>query len=454
MTEIAIIGAGPAGISAAELLVANGLKPILIDEGTRAGGQGYRRPADDLALDMNALMGSEAGRYAALHARFATLRSQIDYRPQTLVWAIDGKRLHLLRDGRAETLDSDKLLITSGAMDRIAPLPGWTTPGVFTLGGAQVALKDQGCLIGSRVAFLGSSPLLALAAKQYRAMGAEIAVIADTTPFSAKLAAMPALLGAPRTLLRGLWYMAAALRAGIPMPHGVTPVAVEGAGHVEALLLRDGSGRERRFACDAIALGYGLKPETQLADLAGAEFVYDQDFRLFLPKIDGFGRARPGLYLAGDGVRIGGADAAEASGTLAAHAMLSDLGRAQDIDAIRPLARRVARLRDFQRGLARAFVWPKEQIAALPDAVTLCRCENVTVGEVRAAMAKALGPVEVNRVKAMTRCGMGRCQGRVCGPALQEIVAAGTGQGGEAAGRLRGQAPVKPIALAAAEEPA
>lgn len=454
MDEIVIIGAGPAGIGAAELLVANGLKPILIDEAPRAGGQGYRRPAADLALDMTKLMGSEAGRYAALHARFAALRPQISYRPQTLVWAIDGRRLHLLRDGRAETLDCGRLLIASGAMDRIAPFPGWTTPGVFTLGGAQVALKDQGCLIGSRVAFLGSSPLLTLAAKQYRAMGAEIAVIADTTPFSAKLAAMPDLLGAPRTLLRGLWYMAAALRAGIPLLHGVTPVNVEGDSRVEALVLRDGSGRERRFACDAIALGYGLKPETQLADLAGAEFAYDPDFRLFLPKIDGFGRARPGLYLAGDGVRIGGADAAEASGALAAHAVLSDLGRAQDIAVIRPLARRVARLRDFQGGLARAFAWPREQISALPASVTLCRCENITVGEVRAAIAKALGPVEVNRVKAMTRCGMGRCQGRVCGPALQEIVAAATGQGGEAAGRLRGQAPVKPIALAAAEEPA
>jgi NADPH-dependent 2,4-dienoyl-CoA reductase/sulfur reductase-like enzyme len=454
MAEIVIIGAGPAGISAAERLVANGLKPILIDEGARAGGQGYRRPADDLALDMIKLMGSEAGRYTALHACFAALRDRIDYRPQTLVWAIDGKRLHLLRDGRAETLDYDKLLIASGAMDRIAPLPGWTLPGVFTLGGAQVALKDQGCLIGSRVAFLGSSPLLTLAAKQYRVMGAEIAVIADTTPFSAKIAAMPALLGAPRTVLRGLWYMAAALRAGIPMLHGVTPVAVEGDGRVEALVLRDGSGRERRFTCDAIALGHGLKPETQLADLAGAEFAYDPDFRLFLPKIDAFGRARPGLYLAGDGVRIGGADAAEASGALAAHAILADLGRTQDIAAIRPLARRVTRLRDFQRGLARVFAWPQEQIAALPDTVTLCRCENVTIGEVRTAMAKALGPVEVNRVKAMTRCGMGRCQGRVCGPALQEIVAAGAGQTGEAAGRLRGQAPVKPIALTAAEEPA
>lgn len=450
MADIVIVGAGPAGISAAEVLCAKGLRPILIDEGARAGGQGYRRPADDLALDMNRLMGSEAQRYAALHRRFEALLPAIDYRPRTLVWAIDGKQLHLLHEGKAETLAFDKLLIASGAMDRVAPMPGWTLPGVFTLGGAQVALKDQGCLIGSRVAFLGSSPLLALAAKQYRDMGADIAVIADTTPLSAKAAAMPALLRAPRTLLRGLWYMGASLRAGTAMLHGVTPVAIEGAGRVEALVLRDAQGRERRFACDAVALGHGLKPETQLADLAGAQFAYDTDFRLFLPEIDRMGRARPGLYLAGDGVRIGGADAAEASGALAAHAILSDIGQAQDIEAIRQLARQVERLRSFQRGLALAFAWPKAQIAALPDSVTLCRCENVTIGEVRAAMARDLGPVEVNRVKAMTRCGMGRCQGRVCGPALQEIVAASAGSDGATAGRLRGQAPVKPIALAAA----
>ncbi|HEY5795621.1 MAG TPA: NAD(P)/FAD-dependent oxidoreductase [Bosea sp. (in: a-proteobacteria)] len=450
MADIVIVGAGPAGIGAAEVLCARGLQPILIDESARAGGQGYRRPADDLALDMNRLMGSEAQRYAALHRRFEVLRPTIDYRPRTLVWAIDGNQLHLLHEGKAQTLSFDKLVIASGAMDRVAPLPGWTLPGVFTLGGAQVALKDQGCLIGSRVAFLGSSPLLALAAKQYRDMGAQIAVIADTTPFAAKAAAMPALMRAPRTLLRGIWYMGASLRAGTPMLHGVTPVAVEGKGRVEGLLLRDAHGRERRFACDAVALGYGLKPETQLADLAGAKFAYDPDFRLFLPVIDGMGRARPGLYLAGDGVRIGGADAAEASGALAAHALLSDLGQAQDVDATRRLARQVERLRRFQRGLARAFAWPKAQIAALSDSVTLCRCENVTVGEVRAAMGKELGPIEVNRVKAMTRCGMGRCQGRVCGPALQEIVAAASHSDVGAVGRLRGQAPVKPIALAAA----
>lgn len=453
MVEIVIVGAGPAGIAAGEVLCDAGHKPILIDEAARAGGQGYRRPADGLRLDMKRLMGSEAGKYAALHRRFDALMLRLDYRPNTLVWAIEGRTLHLVSGGRAQTVSFDSLLIASGAMDRIAPMVGWTLPGVFTLGGAQVALKDQGCLIGRRVAFLGSSPLLALAARQYRDMGAEIAVIADTTPFFGKVKALSALLREPRTLMRGLWYTSASLAAGTTMLNGVRPIAIEGGNQVEALVLRDARGIERRFACDAVALGYGLKPETQLADLAGADFAYDPDFRLTLPVIDGAGRVRPGLYLAGDGVRIGGADAAEASGALAAHAVLSDLGETWHAGAMRRLARRVDRLRSFQRGLAQAFAWPYEAIAALPDDVTLCRCENVTVGAVRAAMAENLGPAEVNRVKAMTRCGMGRCQGRVCGPALSEIVAACAGIDAATAGRLRGQAPVKPIALAAADAP-
>ncbi|PTM43371.1 NAD(P)/FAD-dependent oxidoreductase [Bosea sp. 124] len=452
--SIVIVGAGPAGIAAAEVLCARGHRPILIDEGHRAGGQGYRQPSAGLALDMRKLMGSEAGKYEALHARFARLEKLVDYRPRTLVWAIDATRLHLVGDGRTDVVEADRLLLATGAMDRVAPMPGWTLPGVFTLGGAQVALKDQGCLIGHRVAFLGSSPLLLLAAKQYREMGGEVVVIADTTPLRAKAAAFPAMMRSPRTLLRGLAYMASAMRAGTPLLHGATPLAIEGDGHVEALLIRDADGRERRFACDAVALGYGLKPETQLADLAGATFAYDADFRLFLPKTDGFGRSRPGLYLAGDGATIGGADAAEASGALAAHAILSDLGAPQDIGAVRPLARRVARLRGFQRGLASAFAWPVAQIRSQADDTILCRCETVTFGAVRSAMAQALGPVEVNRVKAMTRCGMGRCQGRVCGPALQEIVAGAAGLEGAAAGRLRGQAPVKPIMLAAAGDAA
>ena len=118
------------------------------------------------------------------------------------------------------------------------------------------------------------------------------------------------------------------------------------------------------------------------------------------------------------------------------------------------LRRKVARYRRFQRGLFRAFAWPATHGAAVADAVDVCRCENVTAGEIRAAIAADLGPVDVNRVKAITRCGMGRCQGRMCGPALQEIVAAATARPLPEVGRLRSQAPVKPLAIGHAPEPA
>ena len=396
-------------------------------------------------------MGSEAAKYHALHACLAAMGDQIDYRPNSRVWAVQDKMLHVTCNGATASLAYDALIAATGAMDRIMPLPGWTTPGVFTLGAAQVALKDQGCFIGRRTVFCGSSPLLWLAALQYLKFGADVVAICDTTPFMAKVRAAPAMACAPRTAMRGLGYLMALKLAGITVVHGASLVAVEGDGRVEALLTSDRRGCERRFACDAIALGYGLKPETQLAELAGAQFRFDGDFRLWLPRIDDDGRAGPSLYLAGDGVAIGGADAAEASGQLAAYAALADLGIDVHSNTLGALRSRVRRLRRFQRGLARAFSWPWQGAATLADDVMLCRCENVTVGDVRRAMDQALGPQEVNRVKAMTRCGMGRCQGRVCGPALQEIVASHAGIAPQAAGRLRAQAPIKPLALSVAE---
>ena len=447
MAEVVIVGAGPAGIRAAGVLAAQGLRPILVDEGRQAGGQGYRHPSPGLALDMDALMGTEAGKYRALHADFAELLPLIDYRPRTLVWGIEERRLHCMRDGRQMTIPFDVLVIATGAMDRVAPLPGWTLPGVFTLGGAQAVLKDQGCLIGRRVAFLGASPLLSLAALQYRKLSAQVVAVCDTSPFRDKIVALPRLAAVPRTLARGIAYLAALKSARVPLFHGVTPLAIEGDREVTALRFLDGRGRERRITCDAVALGYGLKPETQLAELAGARFAFDAHFRLWLPVTDEDGRAGEGLYLAGDGATIGGADAAEASGTLAALAVLHDLGLRPSVDERPALRRRLARLRRFQHGLARAFRWPGPALSRVPDEVTVCRCEHVTAGDIRRAMDADLGPVDVNRVKAITRCGMGRCQGRVCGPALQEIAAAHAGLEAEAVGRLRGQAPVKPIPI-------
>jgi len=444
--KVTIVGAGPAGVAAADVLAAHGAAVTVIDEGGEAGGQIYRRARAGLELDVDALRGVEAPNYRSFHAVFERLRGRIDYRPQTLAWGIEEKRLRTISAGVADTVMFDALILATGATDRTLPIPGWTLPGVFTLGGAQVLLKEHGCLIGRRIVFCGSSPLLYLAAKQYHAMGAEVVAVLDTTSFTAKIGAAPELLAAPQTFARGLRYMNALRGAGVPIHHGVSLAAFEGANGVERIRFRSRGG-EHVIACDAIAYGFGLKPETQLADLAGVEFRYDATFRQWLPDADRDGRCGSDVYIAGDGATIGGARIAALTGKLAACAVLDDFKIAVSGVPRAAMRREVARLRRFQRGLARAFAWPARAIHDLDDLVLVCRCEGITAGELRASIRAEFGPTEVNRLKAITRCGMGRCQGRFCGLPGAELIAYALNVPLEAVGRLRGQAPVKPIPL-------
>lgn len=449
MPRVVIVGAGPAGIAAAHSLVGQGADVTLIEEGRRPGGQAYRTPTPGLDLPIESLLGSEAENHRRVHAMFAALDGRIDYRPETLAWNACEGQVNTLSGGVLDAIAFDALVIATGATDRILPIPGWTLPGVYTLGGAQVVLKDQGCLIGRQVVFCGSSPLLYLAALQYARMGAEVVAVLDTTPFSEKLRAWPDLLAAPRTLLKGLGHLAALRRLGVPVRHGARPIAFTGTGAVDGVVWRDGQGAEQRVSCDAVAFGFGLRPESQLAELAGSELRYDPVFRQWFPVHDVDGRCGGGIYVAGDCCRVGGAIAAEESGHLVAHAVLADLGIGGAAH-VEPMRSTVAAMERFQRGLARAFAWPHRWIAELGDDVVICRCEGVTAGLIRRTVANPRGGErELNRVKAASRCGMGRCQGRFCGLASAELVAACREDSESDLDRLRAQPPVKPIPVSA-----
>ncbi len=448
--RILVVGAGPAGTRAAETLVRQGISLTLIDEAPASGGQIYRRPPANagFARPYSALYGFEAKKAAALHRSFDDLVGRIDYRPGTLVWEIAEGRLHGHRyaDGRNFDLGWDALILGTGAMDRVLPIPGWTLPGVFTLGGAQIALKYQGCAVGRRTVFLGSGPLLYLAAYQYAKAGAAVVAVLDTAPFAAKARALPLLLAGGMTFAKGLWYLAALKARGIPVRHGVRPLEIEGETGV-AGLRHETDRKLERIDCDAVALGWGLRSETQLADLAGCRFGFDGLDRQWLPEIDPDGRSSlAGLYLAGDGAGIAGADAAELRGELAAWAVIDDLGLEADRSRMAAIRRRLARIRRFREGLETAFPFPVGLAAATDDGTVICRCEAVRAGELRASVA-GIEATELNRAKAYARVGMGRCQGRVCGAAAAEILAAALGQPIEAVGRLRGQPPVKPLPL-------
>ncbi|NBA94685.1 NAD(P)/FAD-dependent oxidoreductase [Pseudomonas sp. R5(2019)] len=443
MSAPVIVGAGPAGIRAAQTLVAHGLHPCLVDEASRGGGQIYRRQPANFQRPPEQLYGFEAGKATAVHQALDDLAGQIDYRPETLVWNAEHGRLDTLNNGRAGQLDFTQVIVATGATDRVLPVPGWTLPGVYSLGAAQIALKYQGCAIGERVLFCGSGPLLYLVAYQYAKAGAKVVAVLDSAPFSAQCQALPTLLGQPATLAKGVYYRAWLSAHGIPVQQGASLERIEGDQRVQTAIWRQGEHRHQ-LECDALAFAHALRSETQLADLLGCEFAWNPLNRAWLPDRDAAGRSSvAGIYLAGDGAGIMGADAAEMAGERAALALLEDLGQRVDHSRCRQLEKRLAAIARFRQGLETAFPFPADWAEKAPDDLVVCRCEEVRAGDVRAVVRE--GHWEMNRVKAHCRVGMGRCQGRMCGAAAAEIVAAHSGRSVDCVGRLRAQAPIKPL---------
>lgn len=452
--RILIVGAGPAGLRAAEMLAEAGCTPILVDEAPRVGGQIYRQPprVPGFMRTASELYGASADRARDLFVAFDRIRNRIDYRPGSLVYDLIDNRAIVANGGKSAEIAFDALILATGAMDRIVPAPGWTLPGVYTLGGAQIALKHQGCTIGRRVAFVGAGPLLLLTAYQYAKAGAVPAAIVMPSHFGGFLTAGPRLLRMPRELALGFFWLLDLMRRGVPTLFGYRLTQVTGEDSVAGIVVERGSQRHE-IACDAVAMGYGLQSETQLADLAGLKFTFDSARRQWLPEMDPLGRAtgRKDVYLAGDGAGMLGADAAEARGRLAAHALMTDLDISHVTYRPKPDLEAVARATQLQAALRIAFELPSDLYTAIPDETILCRCEQVLASELR-GIAGLMGARELNRAKSYSRLGMGRCQGRLCGHAAAEILAEKLGVSLDSVGRMRGQPPIKPVSVATVAE--
>ncbi|WP_299665551.1 FAD/NAD(P)-binding oxidoreductase [uncultured Ruegeria sp.] len=443
MTRVLIVGAGPAGIRCAQTLVEAGLHPIVVDEGQRAGGQIYRRPPEGFSRTAAQLYGSEAAKASALHGLFDQMvaQGQVSYLPGRSVVALGPGVAHVLGDAQEE-VPFDRLVLATGATDRLAPVPGWQAGGVYSLGGAQIALKAQGVALGQRIVLAGSGPLLTLLGVQLRKAGADVAAVLDTASLGMQARGAAGMtLARPLVMARGLMMRG---RLGRVFHAGARLDRIEsGPNGAEALQWTNAGGKARRIACDTVVLGWHLLADTTLAELAGAQLGWNAVFHQWLPQADELGRAGEALYLAGDGMRILGADAADLSGRAAGIACLQDLGLAHPDP--KPILRKSRRMTRFANAMARSFPWPAEAVRRLPDDAVLCRCEGIKAGELRANLPLS-GP-EANRAKSLSRVGMGRCQGRYCQLAGAEVIAAASGRAVDQVGRLRAQPPVRPVPI-------
>jgi NADPH-dependent 2,4-dienoyl-CoA reductase/sulfur reductase-like enzyme len=403
--DVAVVGGGPAGLAAAAA-ASGDARAVVVDAGSRLGGQFWRHRA-----------GAEP-------PALWRLRSSADHLPDAPVWFAEpvdpvdpaesaesaesstGFRLHT----PAGVVTADRIVLATGAHDRSVPFPGWTLPGVVTVGAAQALLKAHGVLIGRRVAVAGAGPFLLAVAAGLATAGAEVVGVFEAG-YLRGYAKHPRALG-PAKLAEGARYAAVLARQRVPYRRGHTVTAAHGTDALEAITVT-GRGRERRLDVDALAISYGFTPQVELAIALGCDTHLDRDGSLVVTVDDDQRTSIKGVYAAGEITGVGGADLAQLEGRIAGRAAA---GKVPD-----PAPRRQrAKARRFARAMHDVHRRPS-WIEHLADDTLICRCEEVPYAEVREAVE--LGATDTRAVKLLCRAGMGWCQGRICGPAVAELTA-------------------------------
>lgn len=455
--DLAVIGGGPAGLTAAIEASNAGLRVALIDEKTSLGGQIFRQPLPEMHVtedpaDRQHIQGAE------LIARAQNCGSAIIC--GAAVWGMWGSRIAMTTvDGHALEIDAARTVLATGAYDRPIAFPGWTLPGVMAAGGTHSMVKTQRVLPGKHVLVAGSGPLLLMFAAQLVRFGANVVAVVEAAPRPGPLPAIAIGRAArfnTRVLLDGLGYLAYLWRRRIPVLYSQIIVRAEGDSAVERAVIarvdRDWDPipqTERSYSVDTICLGYGLVPATELAALVGADFAYAEDLGESVPVRDEWMRTSVrNVYAAGDGCGISGAEAAMCEGAIAGIAASMDAGAVAEPDAVgraSPARRRLNALRRFGAALASVYPVGSGVYRLAGDDTIVCRCEEVTASEIISACRD--GGYDPNVVKALTRAGMGDCQGRECSRQISGIVAAAAKVPIGSLPRLTARAPVRPVSI-------
>ncbi len=375
-----------AAVSAAE----SGMRVGVADDNPTLGGQIWR--GEETAP------GTEASKN--WYRRFQAAKVEYLRGYRTISSPQNGTLLAETLDGGAE-LNFEKLVLATGARERFLPFPGWTLPNVMGAGGLQALVKSGLPIEDRKVVVAGTGPLLLAVAAHLKRYGAKVLAVAEQTSRRKLVEFGMGLISQPAKLSQAI-----ALRRQLGTTNYLTncwPVSAEGAGKLESVTLRSGS-RTRKIACDYLACGFHLVPNIELAVLLGCELANG-----FVQVNDMQQTSIFDIFCAGEPTGIGGLELALIEGQIAGYAAAGKL------DTVKQLQGKCPALRKFQTKLEKAFVLAHGLRAMSTEDTLVCRCEDVSLARLKEHSTW-------RSAKLHTRCGMGPCQGRVCGPAVKFLL--------------------------------
>lgn len=453
--EVVIVGAGPAGLSAAIAAAEAGAEVLVIDEHPQPGGQIYgQTPKLFSAKSKEQSHDQIEGDRLLQKARSLP----ITFLTETTVWAIfDGRLLSIITKNKKSEIWAETLILTTGAYERPVPFPGWTLPGVMTAGGVQRMLKMQWVLPGTSFLLVGTGPLQLVLANKLIAAGARVLGIADASSassFRKSWRFLPDMLSEPRVLFQGMAYIWGILKARIPMLRSHAIVRAEGHNQVERAVTADVDenwhpipGTERTWDVDTICVGYGFISSVELAVLAGCQVHYEPKWGSWVPEYDQDMKTTvPSVYVAGDGAGLGGALVAEHEGRIAGVNAAIELGYCANRSEhpAQSSYERLKSLRKFRAAIDALYQFKNGLYDVIQNDTIICRCEEIRYAEIKEAIAA--GAEHINQIKTWTRTGMGLCQGHFCEVTVASLLAAATGKPLE---KYTVRPPVKPLPVEA-----
>ena len=456
--HVAIVGGGLAGLAAAEILARYRLDVLLIDENAQTGGQLLRKATRfptcrrRFEPDRLKLFGFN------LVDRIQNWNIHIEHESQVLGMFPERRLLIVGASGRVVELKADYIICATGAREKYLPFKGWTLPGVMSTGAAQILIKSSGILPGYHTLVAGSGPLLLVLASEILANKGKINAVLDQTSSLDKLGVLFLWLHNGRKLIEGTYYLSRLVLTRTPLLQAMRIVEARGKQNLEEVVAakidrlgRIITGTETIYRPDTLAVGYGFAPNIELPQQADCSIEYSEEKGGWIVSVDDCMQSScDDIYAVGEITGIAGAKKSYIEGQIAAWSVLNKLSLVKKNKLKAKLAH-LKRERKHQihygRFINKLCYLPPTFYESIHDNTLICRCEGITMGTIRSYIAN--GFTTTGSIKKATRCGMGNCQGRICGPIMSDILGAYNRQATGQVGPPSVRAPIKSVPMAA-----